>query len=46
MKCGYIDVVAKDKGLRVTKAEKEAWDNCVNFFGRKMLGLILLLCKD
>ena len=23
MKCGYIDVVAKGKGLRVTKAEKK-----------------------
>jgi len=35
MKCGYIDVVAKGKGLRVTKAEKEAWDNRVKFFWQK-----------
>ena len=33
------------KGLRIIKADKEAWDNRVNFFGRKMRGLIPMLCK-
>ena len=34
-KCGYIDLVAKGKGLRITNAEKEAWDNHVQFFWQK-----------
>ncbi len=41
-----LDLVAKDKRLRITKAEKEAWDNCVQFFWQNMLGLILLPCKN
>jgi len=34
-KCGYIDLVAKGKGLRITNAEKEAWDSRVQFFWQK-----------